>query len=332
FQYANETARRIFPELGGDDPLKVTEFISSDLADGTKERDDRRYVVRTDKGTDSSDDSMKGYLVTIYDITEHDRRIRAEEEIKIAVEREKTAAEMSLAAKIQMSSMPHDFPPFPDRTEFDIYASMEPAKEVGGDFYDFFLIDDDHLCLVIADVSGKGVPASLYMMVTKVILQSCARLGRSPADILDKTNAAICSKNEMEMFITVWLGILEISTGKVIAANAGHEYPMISDGGAFRLFKDKHGLVIGGMDGVRYTEYEFTMEHGSKLFVYTDGIPEATDASNGMFGTDRLITALNSDLSAHPEQILNNVRSAVAGFVKDAEQFDDMTMLCIEYK
>ena len=253
--------------------------------------------------------------------------------MSVTAEKQRISTELSLATRIQTAMLPHVFPPFPERTEFDIYASMNPAKEVGGDFYDFFLIDNDHLGLVMADVSGKGVPAALFMMASKIILQSCAMLGGSPAEILTKTNEAICSNNQEEMFVTVWLGILEISTGKLTAANAGHEYPVIRNaGGRFELFKDKHGFVIGGMSGAKYREYEIQMEPGSKLFLYTDGVPEATDVDKNMFGTERMVDALNTEPEASPEVILKNVRSAVDGFVKEAEQFDDLTMLCIEYR
>lgn len=242
-------------------------------------------------------------------------------------------SELNLASSIQADMLPNIYPAFPDRSEFDIYAKMDPAKEVGGDFYDFFLIDDDHLCMVMADVSGKGVPAALFMMASKIILANNAMTGKSPAQILTDTNAAICSNNREEMFVTVWLGILEISTGKLTAANAGHEYPVIKQAdGKFEIFKDKHGFVIGGMDGLKYKEYELTLKPGSKLFLYTDGVPEATDANGNMFGTDNMVDALNVDSTASPEQILKNVRESVDGFVKHADQFDDLTMLCLEYK
>ena len=261
-------------------------------------------------------------------------KIRAlEKKHQEEAERQRIHTELNMAAQIQASMMPHTFPPFPDRNEFDIYATMEPAKEVGGDFYDFFLIDEDHLCLVIADVSGKGIPAALFMMISKVILQSCAMLGVRTAEILDRTNEALCSSNEEQMFVTVWLGILEISTGKLTAANAGHEYPVLAGrDGRFEVVKDKHGFVIGGMDGIHYKEYEMQLEPGSKLFVYTDGLPEATDAENNMFGMDRMLEALNRDHAAAPKQILRTVRHAVRDFVQGAEQFDDLTMMCFEYK
>ena len=244
-----------------------------------------------------------------------------------------TQTELTMATRIQASMLPSIFPAFPERPEFDVYASMDPAKEVGGDFYDFFLVDDDHLCMVIADVSDKGVPAALFMMASKIILQSIAMQGFSPAEILTKANNAICANNPETMFVTVWLGILEFSTGKLTAANAGHEYPMIKqpDGG-FELYKDRHGFVIGGMPGSRYREYELQMEPGAKIFVYTDGVAEAKNAGNEMFGTERTVAALNEQSDAAPEQILKNVRSAVDRFVQGAEQFDDLTMLCMEYR
>ena len=252
---------------------------------------------------------------------------------RVTAEKERIGTELHMANQIQASMLPHVFPPFPDRPELDIYASMDPAKEVGGDFYDFFMIDDDHLCLVMADVSGKSVPAALFMMISKVILQSCAMLGQSVSEILNRTNEALCSNNQVEMFVTVWLGILEISTGKMTAANAGHEYPAIKRAdGDFEIFRDKHGFVVGGMPRMKYKEYELQLHPGDKLFVYTDGVPEATNAENELFGTDRMIEALNSDHSADCQQLLLNVRRAVDGFVKDAEQFDDLTMMCLEYK
>ena len=251
---------------------------------------------------------------------------------RVTAEKERIGAELSLATQIQAAMLPHIVPAFPDRSDFDIIGSMNPAKEVGGDFYDYFLIDDDHLGMVIADVSGKGVPAALFMMASKIILQSVAMLGKSPAEILTRANEAICSNNEAQMFVTVWLGILELSTGKLTAANAGHEYPVFKKpDGAFELFKDRHGFVIGGMEGVKYREYEVQLEPGAKLFVYTDGVPEATNSDLELFGTERMTKALNDNPDVPVLDILKNVQKAVDGFVGDAEQFDDLTMMCMEY-
>ena len=249
-------------------------------------------------------------------------------------EKERISNELKMATQIQESMLPSTFPAYPERKEFDVFASMEPAKEVGGDFYDFYMIDDDHLGLVIADVSGKGVPASLFMMITKTIMQSYAMLGISAAEILSSTNESICANNKMEMFVTAWVGILEISTGKLTAANAGHEYPTIYNAaeGSFSLIRDKHGFVIGGMEDMIYRQYEIQLHPGDKLFVYTDGVPEATNSSDELFGTNRMLDALNSSPGDRPRQILSNVREAVSEFVGSAEQFDDLTMLCLEYK
>ena len=263
----------------------------------------------------------------IREIDSHVDKIRS-----ITAETERIGTELALATRIQADMVPNTFPAFPGRTEFDIHASMDPAKEVGGDFYNFFLIDEDHLCLYIADVSGKGVPAALFMMASQIILASNAKLGRTPAQILMDTNETICSHNRQEMFVTVWLGILEISTGKLTAANAGHEYPaLLQPDGSFALVKNRHGFVIGGMSGMKYRDFETTLLPGARLFLYTDGVAEAADASNAMFGTDRMIEALNRQPDGKPEVILGNVRAAVDDFVKDAEQFDDVTMLCLAY-
>ena len=251
----------------------------------------------------------------------------------VTAEKERIGTELNVAREIQKGMLPGIFPPYPERSEFDLYASMDPAKEVGGDFYDFFLIDHDHLAMVMADVSGKGIPAALFMMVSKTILKNNAMLGKSPAEILVSANETICSNNKMQMFVTVWMGILEISTGKITAANAGHEYPAIRRAGAgFELLKDKHGFVVGGMEGIRYKEYEIQLNPGDKLFLYTDGVPEATNAEQELFGTDRMITALDTGADGSARDVLVNVRKSVDEFVQDAEQFDDLTMLCLDYK
>ena len=248
-------------------------------------------------------------------------------------EKGRIATELHLASTIQENSIPNSFPAFPDRDDFDIFASMDPARDVGGDFYNFFLIDEDHLALMIGDVSGKGIPAALFMMVTNILISDRTRMGGGPAEILDFVNQNICDHNRADMFVTVWLGILDLSTGILTAANAGHEYPAIRrPDGSFELLKDRHGLVVGAMDGVKYKEYELRLEPGAKIFVYTDGVPEATDAENAMFGAARMLAALNAEPEAGPERILRNVRHAVDAFVREAEQFDDLTMLCLEYK
>ncbi len=251
----------------------------------------------------------------------------------ITAEKERMKTELSLAARIQADLLPGTFPAFPDRHEFDIYASMDPAKEVGGDFYDFFFVDEDHLCMLVADVSGKGIPAALFMMLSKTILTNIAMMQKSPAEVLEKTNDAICFNNREEMFVTVWLGILELSTGKMTAANAGHEYPVLKKPNAdFELLMDKHGFVIGGMENIKYREYEMQIEPGTKLFLYTDGLPEAMDSHEELFGIERMMDALNESLDLSAQEILVHVRKRVDEFVGEAPQFDDLTMLCMEYR
>ncbi len=252
---------------------------------------------------------------------------------KATAEQERISTELGFAARIQADMLPSNYPAFPDRPEFDLHASMDPAKEVGGDFYDFFLIDSDHLCLVIADVSGKGVPAALFMMATMIILTNYTKMSVSPAKILEMTNKDICAHNKEDMFVTIWIGILEISTGKLTASNAGHEYPVLKKpDGCFELLKDKHGFVIGGFEDSVYKDYELQLEPGSKLFVYTDGVPEAMNGGREQFGTERMLEALNENPDASPQELLRNVRASVDRFVRDAEQFDDLTMLGLEIR
>jgi len=251
----------------------------------------------------------------------------------INAEKKRMEVELDLAARIQLSVLPDIFPPFPERSEFDIFALMDPARSVGGDFYDFFLIDEDHLGIVIADVSGKGIPAALYMMVSKAIMQNNAFLDIPAEDILTKTNGALTANNDLDMFVTSWVGILEISSGKITAANAGHEYPAVKKAnGHFELMKDRHGLVLGAMEDSRYKGYEITLEPGDTLFLYTDGVPEAANKESTMFGTDRMIEALNVDPEADPETLIRIVRHSVDLFTGDATQFDDITMVCLRYK
>ena len=220
-----------------------------------------------------------------------------------------------------------------DRKEFDIFASMNPAKEVGGDFYNFFMIDGDTLGIIIADVSDKGVPAALFMMSSDILLKNHMLMKKSPKAVLEEVNRLICESNREEMFVTVWLGILDIKTGRLTAANAGHEKPAIkSADGSFELYKDRHGMMVGYLDNIKYSEYELTLEKGSKLFLYTDGVVEANNAGNEQFGTVRMTEALRSAENGTPKEILKAVDDAIKGFVNDVPQFDDITMLCLEYK
>lgn len=251
----------------------------------------------------------------------------------VTAEKERIGAELSIASTIQENSIPNIFPAFPARKEFDIYASMTPAKEVGGDFYNFFLVDDDHLAMVMADVSGKGIPAALFMMVTNILISDRTHMGGTPAEILTFVNDNICDHNKADMFVTVWLGILEISSGRIIAANAGHDDPAVyRKNGEFEIVKNTHGLVVGAMSGIKYKDFEIQLNNGDKLFLYTDGLPEATDKNNNMFTMERMLKALNRYKEKNPKGILDGINEAVNDFVGDAPQFDDLTMMCLELK
>lgn len=250
----------------------------------------------------------------------------------VTAEKERISAELNIATQIQADMLPSIFPAFPDRKEFDIFATMTPAKEVGGDFYDFFLVDEDHLALVMADVSGKGVPAALFMVIAKTLIKNRAQKGDSPARILADVNNQLCEGNEADLFVTVWLAILELSTGKGVAANAGHEHPVIKrKNGEYELVIYKHSLAVAAMEGVPFGEHEFELHPGDCLYVYTDGVPEATNANDELFGTDRMVEALNQNKDAKPQELLYEMKKAVDAFVGDAPQFDDITMMGLEF-
>ena len=255
------------------------------------------------------------------------------EQIKrVTAEKERIGAELDMASQIQASQLPRLFPAFPNRKEFSLYASMTPAKEVGGDFYDFFMIDQDHIGLVMADVSGKGVPAALLMMVARVLIKSGLQNGKSPGEALESVNNQLCESNDAGFFVTMWVAVLEISTGKGVAANAGHEHPVLRRaGGSYELVIYRHSMPVATMEGIPFRQHEFQLNPGDNIFVYTDGVAEATNGTNELYGTERMLNALNSDPDAQPGQVLANVMNDINAFVDGAEQFDDITMLCFRY-
>lgn len=250
----------------------------------------------------------------------------------ITKDKERIGTELRLASKIQDDSLPNIFPAFPEKKEFDIYATMSPAKEVGGDFYDFFLIDENHLGLVIADVSGKGIPGALFMMVTKILVNEQSEQGLSPAEIVSAINKKICDNNRSQMFVTMWIGILDINTGNLTFANAGHDDAAIcKNGGNFEFMKTRHGLPVGVRKKSKYENFETQLEKGERIYLYTDGVPEATNSSEEMFGLDRMLESLNSVKDSSLEEMLQKITDDTNAFVGDAVQFDDMTMLCMRY-
>ena len=264
-------------------------------------------------------------------VTELDRYV---EDIRIVTaEKERIGAELQVATQIQESMLPRVFPPFPEHEEFDLYATMTPAKEVGGDFYNFFFTDEDHLALVIGDVSGKGVPASLFMMITDILIANEAKMGGTPGEILASVNNDLCLHNDAEMFVTVWFAIIEISTGKGIAANAGHEHPALKRAdGSWELVEYKHSPAVATIEDIPFRDHEFELHPGDSLFVYTDGVAEATNDNNELFGTDRMIRALNECSGNDPKDLLQSVKRSINTFVQDAPQFDDITMLGLYYR
>ena len=251
---------------------------------------------------------------------------------RVTAEKERIGAELTMANAIQRSQLPRLFPPFPNRHEFNLFATMKPAKEVGGDFYDFFMVDHDHVALVMADVSGKGVPAALFMMVTRMLIKSRLQSGESPSEALTNVNRQLCESNELGFFVTAWLAVLEISTGKGVAVNAGHEHPVLRRSGEkYELILYRHSLALAALDGVQFKQHEFQLYPGDSFFVYTDGVTEATSSEKELFGTDRMLEALNKAPDAEPEEILATVMGEINRFMDGEDQFDDITMLCLKY-
>lgn len=271
------------------------------------------------------------YLISL-SLAKRTHRLLKQQE-KDYLEKERISLELSVATEIQSSMLPNIFPAFPEKEEFDIFATMTPSKEVGGDFYDFFLVDEDHLAMVIADVSGKGVPAAMFMMVVKTLIKNNVSSEKSPSQVLFNVNNQLCENAETDMFVTVWLGIYEISTGKLTATNAGHEYPVVKNKNKkFEILKDRHGFVIGGMENSKFTDYEIFLEPDDIVFVYTDGVAEAVNINNDAYGMDKLIEVLNKKETDDLKEVLHSVKQDVDNFAGQAPQFDDITMLAIKRK
>ncbi len=252
--------------------------------------------------------------------------------MKATAEKERIGAELNVATQIQADMLPRIFPAFPERQEFEVYATMNPAKEVGGDFYDFFLVDDDHLAVVIADVSGKGVPAALFMVIAKTLIKNHAQNRETPGEVFTQTNAQLCEGNDAGLFVTAWMGVLEISTGKFVYVNAGHNPPLLKRaGGQYEWLKSRPGFVLAGMEGIRYRENTLELMPGDTLYLYTDGVTEATSSAQELYGEERLQAALNEASELPVSQLLPRIKNCIDTFVGDAEQFDDITMLGLQY-
>lgn len=286
----------------------LAKITSGDLETNVNVRSSVEFNYLSDN-INATVDTLKGYITAAEDRMKQD---------------------LQSARIIQESVLPRNFKV--QRSDYDLYATMKAAKVVGGDFYDFFPAGPDRLCLVIADVSGKGIPAALFMMRSKTLIANRAKSGMTPSEILFEVNNTLCEGNDAEMFVTVWLGIMDLTTGVMACSNAGHEYPVLKHaGGDYELFTDRHGLVLAGMEGSKYSEYELKMEPGDRLFVYTDGVPEAINEQMEQYGTDRLCKVLNTTKEASCEETLKAVEMDMSRFVGEAEQFDDITMLVFYY-
>ena len=302
----------------------------------------KEYInTKTDTGTESSSisalkvktgDELEQLCVSLktmeQDINAHIENLRT-----VTAEKERIGAELDVAKHIQASMLPCIFPAFPDRSEIDIYATMEPAKEVGGDFYDFFMVDDRHLAIVMADVSGKGVPAALFMVIGKTLIKDHTTPGRDLGKVFTEVNDLLCESNSEELFITAFEGVLDLVTGEFVYVNAGHEMPFIyKSGGNFEPYKIRAAFVLAGMEGMKYRAGSMMLEPGDKIFQYTDGVTEATNINNELYGMDRLGEILNKVKLGTPHEILPAIKKDIDEFVGEAPQFDDITMLCLEYK
>ena len=276
-----------------------------------------------------------GTLAAVFNKMTVDLKKSIEQHALERAEKERIGTELAVAATIQASMLPCIFPAFPERTEFDLYASMQPAKEVGGDFYDFFMTDADTLAIVIADVSGKGVPAALFMVIAKTLIKNNAQYGKTPKEVFETVNDLLCENNDADMFVTAFMGFLDIPTGRFIYVNAGHEPPLIKRaGGEFEKLRVNPNLMLAGMDGMVYLQEETMLRSGDMLLLYTDGVTEAVNPDYDLFNGTRLQITVNKNSSADVVELITEIKAEIDRFANGAEQADDITMLtlCIKDK
>jgi sigma-B regulation protein RsbU (phosphoserine phosphatase) len=271
------------------------------------------------------------FLAKTFNKMTSDLKASIEQSARQLAENERIGAELNVATKIQASMLPCIFPAFPHRPEFDIHATMIPAKEVGGDFYDFFLIDETKLAIVIADVSGQGIPAALFMVIAKTLIKNNAQYGKSPKEVFEAVNSLLCENNEADMFVTVFMGYLDIATGVFTYVNAGHNPPLIKRAlGQFEWLPAKPGFVLAGMEGMAYKQAEIQLAKGDMLFLYTDGVTEAVNPRSELFGERRLMEATNKHETSDPDEFIGLMKGKIDQFADGAEQADDITMLILE--
>ena len=297
-----------------DNIYKVNESLSA-ISEG---RLDTTVNVRSHEEFNALSDDINATVNTL-------KRYISEAEARID-------AELAFAKAIQHSALPSVFPPYPNRKEFDIWAGMYTAKEVGGDFYDFYFVDEDTLAFLVADVSGKGIPAAMFMMTAKTFIKSFAESGMSVEEVLSHANEKLCEGNDANMFVTAWMGLLNTKTGVVSYANAGHNPPLVKHGdGTFAYLKSRPGFVLAGMEGVRYRKNEIQLLPGDTIYLYTDGVTEATNQDNELYGEERLLHIMNQKANLSSQELCEAVKADVDAFVDEAPQFDDITMLCLNY-
>lgn len=313
-------------------PLDELAKMAANYVDVNKEALDSKKIIEQCQKY-SSDTTETGLLARSFMRMTEDIEHYVKNITKVTEEKERISAELNVATQIQADMLPRIFPPFPSRGEFDLYASMNPAKEVGGDFYDFFMINDDQLAIIIADVSGKGVPAALFMVISKTLIKNHLQNGRSPEEAFINSNNELCEGNDAMMFVTAWLGVLTISTGEFVYVNAGHNPPL------YRKFKEKYewmnckpGVMMGVMPGMKFVQEKITFAKGDRIFIYTDGIPEAINIKDEEYGNDRLYNYMNHTNEMPLKEVLFGLEKDIHNFVDVADQFDDITMLLLEYK
>jgi serine phosphatase RsbU (regulator of sigma subunit) len=296
-------------------------------------------VVNIRKINDSLGQITEGNLNVTVDVRDNEEFASLSDDINLTVSALKSYIDeaaarfdkdLEIAKRIQHSALPSVFPPYPSRKDFSIFASMNAAKEVGGDFYDFYLLDEDHLAFVVADVSGKGIPGAMFMMTSKTLIKSHAESGLKVDEVFTQVNEKLCENNEAGMFVTAWMGVLDLKTGLVSYANAGHNPPAIRHkDGSYEYLKSRANFVLAGMEGLQYKEQQIQLRPGDEIYLYTDGVTEAHNVNRRLFGEDRLLLSLNQTDGMSVDEICRKVKADVDAFQGEAEQFDDITMLCI---
>jgi len=310
--------------------FKPVQYIRKNVNEYRESKNSKKIRNQLDsiKNMNEIGQMASGISKMVGEIDDHIEMIRS-----ITADKERINAQLNVAKQVQAGMLPRTFPPFPERKEFDVYATMNPAKMVGGDFFDFFMTDENHVALVIADVSDKGMPAAMFMAISKVLIKTRALSGGSPAEILYDVNNQLYEDNMAEMFVTVWMVIIDIETGKGMAANAGHEHPVIyRKGGRFELVKYRHSPMLAVRKGLKIREHDFALNPGDRIFVYTDGVPEATNQDGELFGLERMLDSLNKNSDRSIQVMLENMKKEIDSFAGGAEQFDDITMLAFDYR